>query len=96
MYQDAAVQKGLVKEANIFDNAIERIVHCNENQSKLIYAIQDKLHSILNQREPQSPTPPNEKPLESDFISKLNRQIASVEDANDRLQRILNHLNQIV
>lgn len=102
MYQDQGMVNSRtpqqqVKETTMSENAVSRLMVINDERDKILYEISEKLHSISNQRGPMSPgQPENPSPMESDFFSKMHRQIGRVEDDNAKLRSILNHLNQIV
>lgn len=84
------------KEATISENAVSRLMVINDEREKILYEISEKLHTIHNQRGPVSPGQPENTSLESDFFSKMHRQIGRAEDDNIKIRNILNHLNQIV
>jgi hypothetical protein len=99
MYQDqrAGIVSGESKAVAMCENAVSRLMNVNDEREKVLYEISERLHALYNQRAPQSPAEPMPPtPLDSDFFSKIHRQIGRAEDDNSRLQRILNHLNQIV
>lgn len=98
MYQDQGAKVVSSPKSEVaFDTAEFRLTRINDERGKMIYEIEEKLHSIYNQRAPTANgLADGERPMDTDFVSKIHRQIGRAEDDNGRIQRILNHLNQIV
>ena len=101
MYQDQSMvnsRAGQVatKESTMADGAVSRLMNVNDEREKLLYSISEKLHEVYNQRGPIAPgqtEPPT--PMESDFFTRMHRQIARADEDNNKIRNILNHLNQI-
>lgn len=84
------------KPISIFEQVHQRLININDEQEKYLSIIEDKLHSIFNQREPQTPTGNDVKPMDSDAISRFERQISRVDNSTTRLHKIASHLEKIV
>lgn len=87
-----------VSEETVTNNLVGKIQNANNRQKELVYSIEDKLHSILNLRQPQpQPTPESDtEKLLSDFSQAMDNEINLIQISNYRLENILSHLRKIV
>lgn len=101
MYQDAmayaSTQNVSEKPVPELQRIHSRISDAVGVQGKLIYEIQEKLHNIINMREPEkTQAGGGEKSMAGSFTEQMNDNILQLEVANDRLRKILNHIDRII
>jgi hypothetical protein len=78
-------------------NMMERVSKATEYQANIINEIQSKLHSYFNKREPEQPMQNEAKQVSmNDFTGALSQQFDRIDENNSRLQKILNHLSEII
>lgn len=75
-----------------------RLEQQNDRQLKAMNEIQDKLHGILNKRSPDKEPMKDDAPrtIQSDYASKVIGNLNRMEENTMLLERILNHLCEIV
>lgn len=97
MYNEqGAVNKSEIQDTPLIRKTVSNFIELNDIQGKLLNEIEDKLHLILNKRQPQKE--PNSIPIKdsnTDFMSEMNNQFGRLGGNNSRLSQILSHLNQI-
>jgi len=87
----------LQKENPLTQNMVQFFMELNDRQEKTASEIQNKLHSILNLRQPESGKAESEgKKMQSDFVSTMQAQFSRMTNMNNRLAGILMHLEKIV
>ena len=74
----------------------QRLEKINAQQNDIIAQIEGRLHSLLNKRTPEDAEKRTEKMNPNDAISALNFQLDITEANTITMQRILNHLQEIV
>jgi hypothetical protein len=92
----ATSQQAQVDPESISKNITERISKLTEHQYALIGEIQGKLHLIYNKREPEQKSAEAKEVSMNDFAGQLNQQLHKIDDNNVSLQKILNHLSEII
>lgn len=100
MYTDQAAsisnsKEKLLPTRSLANEVIQRLKCANDENQELIMEIENKLHAIVNRREPTAEGKPADQ-SESDFSQALFNQVGRVEIHRNRLKRILDHLNDIV
>jgi hypothetical protein len=95
MYPDSA--KTAVPSQKMVGEVLDRVSKQNAERESLITEIQIRIHNILDRRyeETCEEATPN-KPSENDFFQALGLRIVKADEHNRRLEKILNHLNQII
>jgi len=78
-----------------FESAMGKLKSINNETSSYCYQIEEKLHNILNMREPQKEIA-NPIPSISDFASDLNNELQAADNNLRRLIKIYDHLNKII
>lgn len=70
----------------------------NSDYVTILNEIEDRLHSILNLRQPQVESkdsrPPT--PLAPDMVSQLHEQLNYLSSHNKRLQQVLDHIRKLI
>jgi NAD+--asparagine ADP-ribosyltransferase len=72
-----------------------RLSMCNSQYVSMLSQLEDKLHKILDKRTPEKGLKGEQK-VSTDFNSSVNEQLDYYEQHNMYLERLLNHLNEIV
>lgn len=85
-----------VARAPEFQLIQERFANANNMQYELIYEIQEKLHNILNLRELGTQCNGDKIKDPDTFVEHMHYQANSVENANNRLRQILDHIRKII
>lgn len=96
MYNQLA-QPAINSEPNItlVQSMKQEFQDLNDKQTKLILAIEDKMHDILNKR---VPSPDSEKPENtiSDFSTAMGVEFRKMRINTNRLDDIFSHLQSII
>lgn len=90
-----ALARVSAQEGTVLQNLESRFGNLNDVQAGLVNQIEDKLHLILNKRIPEEKSSAKESAI-SDKNEELNRQCSRLEQSNENLNRILNHISEIV
>ncbi len=91
------VAKNLVREeAPKSQLLFERLKMYNNKQVDVLNSIEDKLHHLYNKRTPDKPTGKAEQMDPSDFIAAMSNEIERVDKQNVWLERLYNHICEIV
>lgn len=67
----------------------------NNQQSEFVSLIEDRLHMLLNKRQPVSDGK-GETPMLNDFAQIMDKELNVLSYNNSRLENILSHLREIV
>lgn len=80
-----------------FNNLHSRLQKQNGEYSELLYSIEDKLHGILNLRQPtaEANTAGADRPM-TDFVSTMRDELDTMGRLNSRLQQALDHLRHLI
>lgn len=94
--QQGAVSIDQPKQS-VAQNIKELFQELNDRQAKIITAIGDKLHDLVNKRQPPSESQVKgiERPIE-DFNSMLLSELDKMRTNANRLEDIYSHLQSIV
>lgn len=96
MYEQNQTAKSLSTERNPVLPAISgRITKLNDEQGDLLNQIEEKLHNVLNKKEPVGEMSA-EKRQDNDFVSSAESQLSRLSQSNRRLEKVLSHLNEII
>lgn len=96
MYNNLASQTVAQDQIVVLPNLNGRLTNLNDEQGGLLNQIEDKLHNILFKKTPEQKmeaTPPEQI---NDFNSSMEMQLRRIGNSNRRLEKILNHLNEII
>jgi hypothetical protein len=104
MYTEKQPQCGVgslqtpVGEKPLLEQLSIRMERNNSEQDDILNLIENRLHSILNKREPTSEGcgKPNEGDRPADAARRFFENVFTSECNTDRLRRILSHLESIV
>lgn len=99
MYDNLSATQTIEQPRQIMTQAIgNEFNEMNKYQSELLSTIESKLHQILNLRQPEKGNDvsniPNIPIL--DFAKHMEQQLSILRTNNNRLNKIIDHLNQIV
>lgn len=90
-----AISQMAVEQAPILHAIASEIRRLNNERWDLINSIQDRLHSIINLREPEKPS--EQMPNDTSTFDKDMRFIIEMENyQNIALSKILQHLHKII
>jgi hypothetical protein len=98
MYQNETIANTAQVKPVELPNLHSRFVSDNDDQHKLINAIQDALHKIISRREPEQKGNDRDsvKSMDNDFVSSIHTQLSRLEYHNDLLRKVLRHLEEII
>lgn len=95
MYGQNAASAEAARPVPELSNQNERFAKALNHQNDLLDGIENGLHNILSRRGPEKQTIPAPKEL-NDFTASLSDKISSLENNNSRLERLKNHLSEII
>jgi polyhydroxyalkanoate synthesis regulator phasin len=99
MYNSAQQSPNVVEDQKpILKNIIDRFEKENAAQTELVNLIQERLHDVVNKREPSDPAGNKqaERPMDNSFSDAMNTQLFKMQSTTNRLEAILRHIQQIV
>lgn len=82
-------------EVKKLESIHHRLSSCNSQYVSMLSQLEDKLHKILDRSTPEKSMKGEQKPV-GDFNSSINEQLDFYESHNQYLERLLNHINEIV
>lgn len=77
-------------------NVKNELTERNQEQCKLIYEIEEKLHTVVNKRQGEEVAIKSESPNINDFSQDIGLQLSLMKNNTRRLSSILNHLSEII
>jgi phosphoenolpyruvate synthase/pyruvate phosphate dikinase len=95
-YSLDSAQTSIPKNASFAQNIKEQFQNLNERQTKLISAISDKCHDILNRRTPQQEISDPIKESVNDLNEGITQSFFKMRNNTNRLEDILKHLQEII
>lgn len=77
-------------------NIQKRLSNQNSDYVSLLNTIQQKLHDILNLRQPEPEQKGIDKPINQDFVSYMHEQLTFMQMHNQKLNQVLEHIIKII
>jgi hypothetical protein len=96
MYNGNAVMQTAEGQQPITIGIIASFEKQNAAHHELVSMIQDRLHSIVNNRVPEEPQKGETRPMDNSFADAMNTNLSRMQTTTSRLEQILKHLQQIV
>jgi hypothetical protein len=97
MYDNAQVKADVPKDKTLIQYFSDEFQDLNEQQEKIISAIEEKLNVIIDKREPQVDTVnKGETPCIIDFRDSVRSKLTKLRANTNKLDQIYAHLQEIV
>lgn len=93
MNQPMPIAAPPVKES-LMNQISDRIVSYNNSQTSMLNSIEEKLHKILNKRNPEVIAGVEEP--HSDYVGSMGKSLDTMRSNTDRLDKVLTHLAEII
>lgn len=97
MYDNAQVNAEVPKDKTLIQSVSDEFQDLNEQQEKIISAINEKLNVIIDKREPQvDSVNKSDAPCIIDFRDSVRSKLTKLRANTNKLDQIYTHLQEIV
>lgn len=96
MYQGIAQEQPKEVRQPEFSYMNERFAKSLDYQASLIYELSNRVHDILNKREPTVDAKTGGPKDLNDFVSSMRDKLNVLDNNNTLLEKIISHLKEII